>query len=190
MKKTFSILVMLMIVSSVVFARRLDTPTTGVAVMKNGETFKLLYKGTQNSNVKVLILNDNNEIVFSERIKNTDGFVRPYNFTALPEGNYRFEVTDSNGLQSEQINYRKPTNDKVAHLIRVAGTDEKFILSVPNRGNDIITVTIFDEDNAVLYSGIEKITGDFAKVYNVQKLEGKATFNVTDSKGFSKSLTK
>lgn len=190
MKKTFSILMMLMIVSSVVFARRLDNPGSSMAVFKNGSTFKLLYKGTPNTDVKIQILNDDNEIVFSEKIKNEDGFLRPYNFTELPEGNYRFQLTDVNGRQTEQVNYRKEINGKVAHLLRVGGSNEKFILSVPNKGTDILTVTIYDGENAVLYTEREKITGDFAKVYTFKGFRGNVTFNVTDSQGKTKSLSK
>ncbi len=190
MKKTFSILMMLMIVSSVVFARRLDNPGSSMAVLKSGSTFKLLYKGASNTDVKILILNDDNEIVFSEKIKNEGGFLRPYNFTELPEGDYHFQLTDINGRQTEKVNYRKGSNSKVAHLLRVGGNNEKFILSVPNKGTDILTVTIYDAENTVLYTEREKVTGDFGKVYTFKGLQGNVTFNVTDSHGKTQSLSK
>ena len=88
MKKTLSVLVVLMVISSVVFARRADNPgaAAGMAVVKNGTTFKLYYKGTQQMDVKVSILDATNKIVFTEVLRKVEGFVRPYNFSNLPEG--------------------------------------------------------------------------------------------------------
>ncbi len=73
--------------------------------MKNGSTFKLFYKGAQQSDVKVLILNDENQIVYSEKIKNTDGFARPYNFSNLPEGHYSIQIKDNAGIRTETVNH-------------------------------------------------------------------------------------
>jgi hypothetical protein len=189
MKKNLSILSLLLMVSSVVFAHRAVDPSARMAVLKYGSTFKLLYKGARNADVRVLILNDNGQIIFSERIKNVDGFVRPYNFSSLPEGNYSIELTDADGRQRERISHYERNKDKLASLVRLAGADKKFVLSVPNQGTDNITITIYDESSAVLYSETEEITGNFAKVYNLNQLEGSVRFNVTDSKGNTKSFS-
>lgn len=119
MKKILSVLVMLMVISSVAFARRMDNPVAaaGVAVMKNGSTFKLFYKGAQHSDVKVSIVDARDHVVFSEVIKKVEGFMRPYNFSNLPEGNYTIEVSDKSGRYIEKISYNKGKVEKLANLV-------------------------------------------------------------------------
>ena len=65
---------MLLILISATFANASDNPSSSMAVLKHGSTIKLLYKGIEQNDVKVLILNDENQIVFSEKIKSTDWF--------------------------------------------------------------------------------------------------------------------
>jgi hypothetical protein len=164
-----------------------------MAVLKNGATVKLFYKGTEQTNVKVLILNDLNKIVFSEKIKNTDGFVRPYNFSSLPDGNYSIQLIDNAGSQIKEVSYTRERvaeskSEKVMHVTQLDGSSNKFVLSVPNVGDDEITVTIYNEENAILYTAKENIVGNFAKIYNLKNYQGKVTFVVTDSKGQSVTM--
>jgi hypothetical protein len=72
MKKTLSILAALTIFSTSLFANNIDNPNaaTGMAIMKNGTTVKLFYKGTKQADVKVSIYNAANTLVYSETIKN------------------------------------------------------------------------------------------------------------------------
>lgn len=190
MNKTLSLLAALLILTSATFAKTPDNPASNIAVLKNGATIKLLYKGTAQNDVKVLILNEDNQIVFTEKIRATDGFIRPYNFSRLPQGNYSFTLVDSKGRQIEHVDYRTERPRKLMHVARVNGTTDKFVLSVPNQGSDKLSVTIYDDMNRVLYSGKENITGDFARVYNLKDHEGTVTFEVSDSKGNTNALTK
>lgn len=192
MKKSLSFLVVLLTVGSMTYANAFDNPSTNMAVLKNGTSVKLLYKGTEQNDVKILIFNDDNRVVFSEKIKKTDGFARPYNFSKLPEGNYRIQIIDNTGIKTEQIAYhgeQQISRKKIMHVVRVAGSSDKFVLSVPSKQNETLTVTIYG-DNNVLYSESEIVSGDFARIYNLKDYSGPVTFKVTDSKGFSNSLTR
>ena len=185
MKKTLSVLLVLMVFSSVVFARRLDNPgaTPSAAVVKTGSTFKLYYKGSQQADVKVSILDAGNHLVFSETIKDVEGFVRPYNFENLPEGDYTIKISDKNGRQIEKISYKQEKSEALSHLLKVAGTDAKYLLTVANRGESDVTVRIYDNANKMIYSQKEKVSSDFAKVYNLEGIGGEFIFEVTDETG-------
>jgi len=185
MKKTLSVLLVLMVFSSVVFARRLDNPgaTPSAAVVKIGSTFKLYYKGSQQADVKVSILDAGNHLVFSETIKDVEGFVRPYNFENLPEGDYTIKISDKYGRQIEKITYKQEKTEAFSHLLKVAGTDAKYLLTVANRGESDVTVRIYDDANKMIYSQKEKVSNDFAKVYNLEGIGGEFTFEVTDATG-------
>lgn len=190
MKKTLSVLVLLMIVSSVVFARRLENPgaSSNAAVVKIGSTFKLYYKGSQQADVKVLIRDASNTVLFSETIKKSDGFVRPYNFEYLPEGDYTIQITDETGRHIEKITNKREKSETTAHLLKVSGTSAKYLLTVSNKEDSDVTVRIYDDSNNVIYNKIELVSKDFAKVYNLDGIPGQFTFEVTDATGTATSL--
>ena len=188
MNKPLSLLTILLI-SGITFANAFDNPRITMAVMKNGSTFKLFYKGAEQSDVKVLILNDENQIVYSEKISNTDGFARPYNFSNLPEGHYSIQVKDKAGVRTETVNHQTIREEKAMHLLRLDGTS-KYVLSVPNDGKEDLSIMIFNDLNQVLYESRERVSGDFARIYDLGNKGGNFRFVVTDGKGLSKSITK
>ena len=185
MKKTLSVLAMLMIFSSVVFARRLETPgaAPSAAIVKSGSTFKLYYKGTEQADVKVSIWDASDHLVFSETLRKVDGFVRPYNFSSLPEGEYTIKISDKFGRQIEKITYKQEKSPALAHLLKVGGADAKYLLTVSNRGDNDVTVRIYDSSNNVIYNKKEAVSSDFAKIYNLEGIGGDFTFEVSDGKG-------
>ena len=185
MKKTLSVLAVLMVVSSVVFARRLDNPgaTPSAAVVKIGTTFKLYYKGSQQADVKVSIFDAGNRLVFVETIKDVDGFVRPYNFSHLPEGDYTIKISDKNGRMIEKITYKQEKSEAYSHLLKVAGTNAKYLLTVAGKEQGDVTIRIYDDANNVIYNQKEIVSSPFAKIYNLEGIGGNFTFEVTDASG-------
>lgn len=191
MNKTFSFLAALLVITSTAFATVPDEPASGISVLRKGELIKLLYKGEKYSDVKVFILNQDNQVIFTEKIKGTSGFIRPYNFSNLPEGNYSIELVDNAGRRDiEHVNYRLEPKKRVMHVVRVGGTTDKFVLSVPNAGQSRLSISIYDDRGRVMHTENEQISGDFAKVYNIRDHSGKVTFEVVDSKGKRNSFTK
>lgn len=193
MKKTLSIFVALMIMSAAVFARRADKPvtpkeTTGMAVVQLGTTVKLFYKSEKASKVRVTIYDENNNVVLTDNIRKMDGFVRPYNFSALPEGDYKIEVADESGRQVSRLDYHKAKFKKIAHLIRIQNSS-KYMLMLSNRGEDVVNVKILDDARNVVYEGSETISDDFSKVFDLEKLNGEFSFEITDKSGTILSLT-
>jgi hypothetical protein len=192
MKKTVSLLAVLMVMSTLTFARRLDAPAaaaaSGMAVMKTGSIFKVYYKGPKENTVKVMILNNDREVIYKEIVKNTAGFARPYNFSNLPEGEYTIEVNDESGTRIERVSYHTGAVQKLAHLSRLNGDAERFLLTVSNKESENLEIKIYNEDQTLVYSGNEKIKGDFAKIYNLEKITGKVSFEISDDKGVTKTL--
>ena|SRR6187402_3530208 len=190
MKKTLSIFVVLIAISSAVSARRMDKPeeATSMAVTKSGSLVKLFYKGAKDCNVRVIISNAKNQVVFEETIRHVDGFLRPYNFSNLPEGDYTVELTDHTGKKIEKISYRDLKIERLAGLIKVSREEDKYLLTVPNKGKNTFDVSIYDLSGSLLYSHTEKADGDFAQVYNLSKVSKKFVFVITDQSGNSKQI--
>ena len=190
MKKTLSIFVVLIAISSAVSARRMDKPeeTSAMAITKSGSLVKLFYKGVKEDNVRIIILNKKNEIVFEEEIKHVEGFVRPYNFSSLPEGDYTIELVDHAGKKIEKLSYRNGAVEQPASLIHVASQGDKYLLTIPNRAKDVFNVKIYDDAGSLLYNHTEEVDGDFAKLYNLSKVSGKFSFEITDKSGIVKRI--
>ncbi|MBT1704954.1 hypothetical protein [Chryseosolibacter indicus] len=170
---------------------KIDEPKsgTGVAVMKSGSTFKLFYKAERTNNVRVTIYDANRKAVFAETLRQVSNFMRPYNFSSLTEGDYTIEVVDDNGKSIENVEYYNGKINRYANVVRLAGSMDKYILSIANKGNNEITVKIFAEGNNLIYKGVENINGDFAKIYKLGNANGNIVFEVSDQNGILKSFT-
>jgi hypothetical protein len=194
MKKLLSILLTLTLVVGVVRANVADPKSPlGMAVVKSGSGFKLFYKGEQTGDVKVKITDSRGGAVFSETIKNVESFVRPYNFSSLSDGEYTIELAGHDGKQTQHVSYvseSKIAAPKLANILHVTGSAQRYMLTVSNKtGNDVLKIKIYDDSNSLVYSETQEITGDFAKVYNLNKIGKNFTVEVTDRSGSTQWLT-
>ena len=76
------------------------------------------------------------------------------------------------------------------HVIRVGGTTDKFVLSVPSPGQQKISITIYDENGRTLYSGKEKSPVILPEYTTCENHVGRITFEVVDNTGKANSFTK
>lgn len=187
MKKIFLVLMTVAISTVAMATSDPSRSTNGMLVLREGSTFKLFYKAKEEGNVTVTIYDDENRVVFSESFKGSDGFIRPYNFEKLEQGKYTFELKDENGLKTQNISYVSDSSDeKVAKVIQLPGT-ERYALLVPNNGSKSMSVDIYDRDGNSVYSRIQKIEGDYSKLFDLSGLDT-FTIVVSDSKGMSKTI--
>lgn len=160
---------------------------SGMAVVKsNASSYKLIYKAELASNVKVEIINAENKVVFSETIKNSDGFARPYNFASLPEGDYTIRLDNGSNWLSEKVNYRQGEVQKLAHLVTLK--DGRYLLTVPGTGEDKLNIRIYDENGETLYSATDKVSGNFGRLFNLEQVDGAVSFEISGSSGASNVL--
>ncbi len=190
MKKTLLFFVMLTMIVGSAVAGGEDNPTASarMAVLRSGSTFKVFYKGSSVNKVTVNIYDAYGVKVFSDNVGKLDNFVRPYNFSGLQEGQYSIELVDNIGKQIESVEYRAGKIEKLANLIKMSKDESKYLLVVPSRGKDVINVKIFDSNGSMVYDGIERVDGDFAKVYDLTSLPSSFTFRITDKSGAVKTV--
>lgn len=192
MKKILSLVVAVLIAIGHLNAKEVkpDSPA-GVSVIRNGSSIKLFYRGEQSGRVNVIIYNAKGVAVYKETFQNTENFMRPYDFSALPTGDYTIQITDVQGKYYQNVKYSGPVaRTRVAHLTRLTDGDGRYLLSVPNQGDDQLLVKIYDESNAVVYTEVETISGNFAKVYDLNAVQGSHTFEITDKSGKVSRLAK
>ena len=190
MKKILSLVLVLIMIAQA-NANHVDPKSpVGMSVLKSGTIVKLFYRGEHSSKVKVTIYNEKGNVVFKEVLQQTEHFMRPYNFAALPDGEYTIEINDESGRRFQRVAYAKPREERVAHLTRLNKRGNRYMLTVRNSGKDALTVRIFDQQNTVIFQETQKVQGDFAKVYDLNGVIGGAIFEVVDKKGNTTRLTK
>lgn len=188
MKKTLSILVVLTLFSSIAFAGGINkdpkkSTKTGSTVIKKGSVFKLFYKGDDLDNVRVTIYNSNDEPVFKETLRNTDGFMRPYNLNKLEEGEYKLVIADKHGEQSQSLQHFAEKSQTLIGVIQLSETPEKFVLTIGKKlSPEVVAVKIYNDRNEIIYEQLENIKGDFSKLYDLGKADS-YRFEITDSNG-------
>jgi len=190
MKKNFSILVMLIMISSVVLAGGAPGPSASskMAIVKCGnEVVKVFYKRSEAAKVKVTIYDKNEEVLFSEEVKSKLGFIRPYNFNDLPEGEYRVVMQDENETREEYISTVKEHVKSLAGIIRAS--KEQVMVTLFSRSDDDLTVTFMDQEKHVLFSKVYSVNGRDAKLFNLRSVKGAASVEVSDRNGIINSST-
>lgn len=190
MKNTFLFLTALVLIGHVALANPLDKPDAAprMSVMRSGSTVKVFYRGESLNRVTVRIYNADGKIVMEDNVGVFDNFVRPYNFSNLDEGAYTIELSDDSGKQVKQVTYKLGKIEKQARLIKIANENAKYLLMVPTQGNDLLHIKITDDFNRVVYEGNEILNGNFAKVYNLEKITEEFTVEITDKNGFSRII--
>ena len=182
----------LIVMAGAVTAVGKDEPSNaGLAVVpvKGSDVFRVIYKGEIASRVKLNIYNSSSQVIFSETVNSTGGFIRPLNFRGLQFGEYTIELTDASGKKSEKVNFQPERSGSQVHVAKLADANGRFLLSVAQHDGEPITVRIFDEANHLLFSDTRTDASDFAKLYNVKDLNGSVTFEVSSNTGNVKTFT-
>lgn len=183
MKKILSLAIALAVVVHV-SAKGVEPETPfGVSVIKNGAVVKLFYRGEQSGTVKVAIYNNSGTTVFRETLKNTEDFMRPYDFSKLAAGVYTIELTDEKGVSVRKVTHNISSGKRIAKLTRINKQDHRYVLSVPNQGGDVLKVRIFDQHSNLVHQETDVVNGNFAKLYNLGKNGDNYFFVITDKKG-------
>jgi hypothetical protein len=160
-----------------------------VVPVKGSEVFKVIYKSEDASRIKLNIYDASSQLVFSETIRNVDGFIRPLNFAGLRAGEYTIELVNGLDKKVEKVTYAPAgttASKKNVHVAKLAGVEGKFLVSVADATKENITVRIYDRANNLIYTESREINGDFAQLYRVKDSVG-ITIEVSDDAGTTKS---
>lgn len=191
MKKILAVVLVLIVIGHVNAMEVEPNSPLGMSVIKNGALVKLFYRGEQSGKVKVTIYNEQGDIVFTETMQDMEQFMRPYNFKALAYGEYTIELSDESGIRFKKVpHYLVKESPRPAHVTHLRSGENRYMLAVPNTGKDALTVRIYAENSRLVFEEKQAIRGDFAKVYNLNAIEGDYTFEIVDRDGRSNRITK
>lgn len=188
MKKSLSILGMLILISSVVLAGGIDNPLvpSNMAIVKTNTGARVFYSTEKVSQVRIRIYNvEDEQEVFSDVIKSRATFSRLYNLQSLPEGEYRIVMEDENGIREELFSNRKKV--EVLSSIIYSKKHQKCLVTLYSEQEADISVRVLDKDKNVLNSGALFVNGQAAKLFNLEQINGQLTVEVFDGSGVLRS---
>lgn len=184
MKKMSLILFVLVTVSCAVV---LGGTHPRLAVVKTGDIFKVIYKDQSTCSVRLSILDADGQEVFTEKVASQGGFVRPYNFSELPKGNYTLRVVDPTGEYIEKISWEEP--QWFAHVAKVKGKEKKYMVVIPHQFNQGVVINVYNHNQELVFSELKNPTDDFARIYNLKNVAGGTIQLVNQSSGEEKVFT-
>jgi hypothetical protein len=191
MKKRVLLMVICMISSFSMFALgNPDAPlaASGISLVTKGSTVSLFYKAKETGKVRITILDKYSNEIYSEVLRKTKSFSRPYNLSQLPKGEYIIKVQDGDNTKEESIIVGYEPAEQIGfNVVRVANTKNKFLVTVGQYHHKNVRIRVYDADSNVLLDQNEKIGEDFAEVLNVERVSGKVSIQISADNGSSKT---
>ncbi|WP_258104719.1 hypothetical protein [Marinoscillum sp. MHG1-6] len=172
MRHTFKTLaaILTVLVNVAAFAKTDSADATffKVVAQKNEYAFKVIYKGLEKSVVNVQWTNEYNEVVYKETLNSIEGFVKQYDLSSLPDGEYKVTLKTKDLEFSELVE----TGDLSDFNFSLKGQSGKNVVLTGRhpQGKDV-TVVILDEKRDVIYSSSLKDTQAVSKKYNFEKID-------------------
>jgi hypothetical protein len=190
MKKMIVLTLTLVALSYAVLFGGKVVPESRLAVVKFGDVFKVIYVHPGPSQVKVTISDADGNEVYSEKLTSETGFIRPYNFSSLPKGDYKICVSDQAGEYTEKVSFRdKEGKEWKAHVVKLKTGRQRYIVTIPYQGNGEAAIQIYDEDGRLIFTDQAKLEKDFGRIYTLTNLQGKVSFRlVNESTGDEESF--
>lgn len=165
----------------------LGGPERRLAVFKKGDLFKVIYNGQSECTVRLSIVDAAGQEVFSEKVVSHGGFLRPYNFSQLPKGNYTLQVTDPSGVYQEKLSWED--SKWLAHVAKVRGSERKYMVVIPQQINQPdVAIHVYDQNQELVFTDHSNQQDGFAKIYHLKNLEGATIRLVNQSSGEEKVL--
>ena len=144
-----------------------DESQAKVAIMQGRDVMKLVYLSDSEDKVNVSLYTAKGQKLLSTNIKNTDGFIKPFNFTQLEEGEYTFEITDNSGTIVENVTYdRSEISLSTVYNIK---DSQKYKLNVLAEGSDV-KVTILDVNRNIVHEESMEGAESFSRTYDLSEV--------------------
>jgi hypothetical protein len=165
-----------------------DAPAPIKVVAASGNIFTLHYSTPPAGTVKVSILNDRNEIVFTEFINESAAFTRPYNFSQLAKGEYKIIVQDKTGRQEQIVKYGISESKTFIKISEMNKEESRYVLSVGNSKSEKVIVRIYDNAKGLVHEQEIEVNGNYGLIYNLSKVRSSqksiVMFEVSTSEGW------
>jgi hypothetical protein len=182
MKKILVMFAALIMISGVTFAGEAPLLSTAdMSVSLIDQVVKVRYRSDKAGKVKVSIYcNATGKEVFSEQIKKQANFIRPYNLSGLPYGEYSIVLEDEAGRAVERVNYSKKVVTVLSSIIELKSKDGVMVALFSKEATDV-TVRVLNEAGEILLSKQTAINGQNSQAFNLKEIKGAVKIEVLNS---------
>lgn len=191
MKNTVKLIAALLIVFSTASATYASMDSASFAsyckVMpaEDEKRFNLIYNSVATENVTIQLLDEAQKVVYKEKMVETNGFVKSFDLSNMPEGTYIIKVTSDDYVYTQPVKVTSWKAEKM--LMTVAETGRKYALVGQNDSKSDVTLFILDDNGNTLYKDVIKAGKEVQKVYNLEKVNTRnASFVLYGEKGLVK----
>ncbi len=156
-----------------------------VLPIKEENTFKVIYQSQEVENVNVTIVDSKKVVVYSEIIRKSNGFVKDFDLSNLPEGEYTLNVKSNDYQYTENVKVDYLDAEDIQMIL--TEVENNYALVGINNSKSDITILIVDNFGNKLHR--ERIASgeQVKKIYDMEKMQGSsATFIIYGENGVIK----
>ena len=155
-----------------------------VTVDQQAKKANLVFLPSTNEKVVVKILNEEGKLIFSENIKSSSRFERPYNLSELADSQYTIVVEHANEVFNEEISLVSVNELKAVafHASVKTLADGKVALKVLQDGLNTVFVSVKNEEGNALYTTSITNEGSFIQNFDISSIKEAVYFEVKNNK--------
>ncbi|WKN45723.1 hypothetical protein [Tunicatimonas pelagia] len=163
--------VFLLFVGNVVAASGTDTKIS-VRSLENESKKALIRVASVGSSEQATlrIKDENGRTLYRETLNGEDAYMKKYDFSRLPSGEYVVEVRTANGTTKEAFSLNEGAAQAVYFKPAIKVEPQKVSVVFKNQINSSVSLKLFDQDGRVLYEERVASQEKFAKGLDLSKL--------------------
>jgi hypothetical protein len=166
-----------------VMAKDGETDRVARIEQEAGSKYTLTYLTSGACNVKVRILDESGQAVFVDKIRNAKSFTKPYNLANLAEGEYTFEVQDSEGVITKTVS-RAAQSSQLPKALISKTENARYEVKVIGQELAPVIINIYDQNGNQIFGDYVDLNKSFKKVYDLSKVEeDKIRFEISSDMG-------
>ncbi|MDJ1471535.1 hypothetical protein QNI19_27025 [Cytophagaceae bacterium DM2B3-1] len=148
------------------------TSSATITTTNRAAVYNLVYTSAKAGLVTVSIKNQDGLVVMQEEIESDKkGFIRPYNFTAMPAGSYTLVVKDAAGKSELSLTYAHTVLSPVRKAEIKSLESNKYQLRLIGSSAESIEVTIYNQFDLPVYTETLTQKGSFIRTYDLSKMK-------------------
>jgi hypothetical protein len=160
-------------------------PVITLVPQQSESIYKLIYVSDKKVPVKVTLINNQGQKLQIDRIVNEKGFMRPYNLSNLPTGEYQLEVNDGGSIITKtlQLGILSSRQKNGSLSVNTTKDEQRVKLTVLGVEDKPVYIKVYDRFNRLVMEDVVDVRKNFSKTYDFSKmsLDG-FTFEVANEK--------
>lgn len=170
------------VINATVFAYANDLEKEGnvlKVIQKTESLYNVVFQTRTKQQVSIQFIDEQENVLYSEAIRTSNGFIKPLNLSGLPAGNYMVRLFSSSDTLLQEITILTAAQ-MYGDMVKLKSVGQsQFTLAVDEKAGKTFSLYIKDAKGEILYQ--DDVGCKDVKVYDLGKLVGdKVTFTLYD----------